>query len=366
LRVSELNAIDEELKKIEIKISVLNNKESFEEIQKYLKINTSYQRIINALSTQKSNITKKQNEATTKLQIEKFNELFNKELLSFNYKLHIDSKVKKGRLDRKYFGEELKEILSEGEKNLLGLADFFAEINYYENNKNPIILDDPITSFDLEKIDLLADRIIKESKVRQVIIFTHSKPFLTSLRDKVAFEMRRGEAKCKICSGSNRCNSTTNIYCSKWYEVYSYNGISGVLVEILPYETPKHLKDRVESLLGSPSTSTIGTLEGYLYLRLMIELFIDTCLLNSVRSRLDPESDKIQWDKLPGLKILKDVDGKTGSESIIRKTYSKISGISVHIDKRNQALSFDKSDLLYDLEQMKTMNSDFSRWYESL
>lgn len=199
-----------------------------------------------------------------------------------------------------------------------------------------------------------------------MIIFTHSKPFVTSLRNKLSFKLQRDVAKCKLCSETTKCETSKNIYCSKWYEVYSYNGLSGVLADVHPFHTPKHLKDRIENRLASTQSSTIDILECYLYLRLMIEYFIDTCLLNSVRSRLDPESDKILWDKLPGLKVLKDNDGSSGSNSIIRKTYSKISGISVHIDKENQSLSFDKSDLLYDLENMKNNNSDFKKWYDEL
>ncbi|GIP55316.1 AAA family ATPase [Paenibacillus vini] len=365
-RIIELEGVNYKLDKIDVRKRVIENKESFEMIYELIQLNSKHKKLINALSTVKSNITKKQNEATTKLQIDKFNELFNTELQFFKYKFSIDSKVKKGRLDRKYFGEELNIILSEGEKNLLGLADFFADINYYEDNCNPIILDDPITSFDLDKIDLLSERIVTESKKRQVIVFTHSKPFVTALKNKVSFENGRRGAKCKLCSDTFKCNETTKIFCAKWYEVYSYEGLSGVLAEVLPYQAPKHLKERIEGILASPCSSAIDTLEGFFYLRLMIEFFIDTCLLNSVRSRLDPEEDNINWDKLHGLKVLVDNDGKKGSNSIIRRTYSKISGISVHIDKNNQTLTYNKSDLLDELDQMRNHNNEFKAWYNSL
>ena len=71
-------------------------------------------------------------------------------------------------------------ILSEGEQKAIALADFLTEVNL-----NPIsagiVLDDPVTSQDHERKERIAERLVQESKRRQVIVFTHDLPFLNML-----------------------------------------------------------------------------------------------------------------------------------------------------------------------------------------
>jgi ABC-type multidrug transport system ATPase subunit len=71
-------------------------------------------------------------------------------------------------------------ILSEGEQKAVALADFLTEVAL-----NPaaagIILDDPVTSQDYRRKGKIAERLIKEAGVRQVIIFTHDFIFLSQL-----------------------------------------------------------------------------------------------------------------------------------------------------------------------------------------
>jgi hypothetical protein len=144
------------------------------------------------------------------------------------------------------------------------------------------------------------------------------------------------------------------------------SGKSGYCVEILPQNEVITIKERIEKIINEPSSNSIDVLEGYLYLRVLIEYFIDNCLLNKVRSRLNPEDDKILWNDLAFLKILEDTDGKKGSDSIVREKYSKISALSIHIDKRKQVLPYGKPQLIEDLSDLKNKNSVFRSWYENL
>jgi hypothetical protein len=72
-------------------------------------------------------------------------------------------------------------ILSEGEKRAVALADFLTEVAL-DTTSNSIILDDPVTSLDLEWREMIASILAKEAKLRQVIVFTHDLPFLYYLK----------------------------------------------------------------------------------------------------------------------------------------------------------------------------------------
>jgi hypothetical protein len=71
-------------------------------------------------------------------------------------------------------------ILSEGEKRAVTLADFLTEVDI-DPGCTCIVLDDPVTSFDLEWREKIASVFAKEAAKRQVIIFTHDLVFLYHL-----------------------------------------------------------------------------------------------------------------------------------------------------------------------------------------
>jgi hypothetical protein len=77
-------------------------------------------------------------------------------------------------------GHRPETILSEGEQKAVALADFLTEISM-----NPasaaIVLDDPVTSQDHQRKQLIAKRLVHEAQSRQVIVFTHDLPFLNEL-----------------------------------------------------------------------------------------------------------------------------------------------------------------------------------------
>lgn len=68
-------------------------------------------------------------------------------------------------------------IFSEGEKRAVSLADFLAEVEV-DPGRTSMVLDDPVTSFDLEWREKIAGVFARESAKRQVIIFTHDLAFL--------------------------------------------------------------------------------------------------------------------------------------------------------------------------------------------
>lgn len=70
-----------------------------------------------------------------------------------------------------------EKVLSEGEKRAVALADFLTEVALDEASST-VILDDPVTSLDLEWRATIAAILVNEARRRQTIVFTHDLPFL--------------------------------------------------------------------------------------------------------------------------------------------------------------------------------------------
>lgn len=78
----------------------------------------------------------------------------------------------------------IDQFLSEGEQKAVALADFFTEISI-QNEQAPVIFDDPATSFDHDRKEQIAKRIVQESENKQIIVFTHDLMFASFLHDQV-------------------------------------------------------------------------------------------------------------------------------------------------------------------------------------
>ncbi|HEX7680767.1 MAG TPA: AAA family ATPase, partial [Thermoanaerobaculia bacterium] len=103
----------------------------------------------------------------------------------------------------------LLRVLSEGERTALGLAAFFTEA-YLDESKSALILDDPVTSLDHVRRELVARRLAELSEFRQVIVFTHDASFVVDLKneatahqisfaDRTVSRSRSGERKPGAC-----------------------------------------------------------------------------------------------------------------------------------------------------------------------
>jgi len=77
------------------------------------------------------------------------------------------------------------DILSEGEQRAVAIASFLAEIRV-SKRKGGIIFDDPMSSLDHRRRERIANRLVKEASVRQVIVFTHDIFFLCLLDEEAA------------------------------------------------------------------------------------------------------------------------------------------------------------------------------------
>lgn len=78
-------------------------------------------------------------------------------------------------------GIELPKVVSEGEQRCLSIAAFFAELSTADDPSG-IVFDDPVSSLDYKWREGVAQRLVKEAKTRQVIVFTHDVVFLLLIK----------------------------------------------------------------------------------------------------------------------------------------------------------------------------------------
>jgi hypothetical protein len=75
----------------------------------------------------------------------------------------------------------LPRVLSEGERTALGLAAFFTEAQLHAS-KSALVLDDPVSSLDHKRRELVAARLAAFAETRQVVVFTHDVAFVADLK----------------------------------------------------------------------------------------------------------------------------------------------------------------------------------------
>ncbi len=80
---------------------------------------------------------------------------------------------------------KVKDVVSEGEYRAVALACFLAQVRQQSDTAG-VIVDDPVSSLDHDRRELVAERLAKEAKNRQVIVFTHDLVFFFMLRAAAA------------------------------------------------------------------------------------------------------------------------------------------------------------------------------------
>lgn len=149
-------------------------------------------------------------------------DLASKVLLS-KTRTHQGSTFQKCSLDG--LSDSLNSVLSEGEQKIIALSNFLAE-STIDGKKNSLILDDPVTSLDMDYRDLIANKIVQLSQGRQVIVFTHDLSFMRLLLDTHKSVIN---TDCHIIG------------------IDKYNGISGIVTDEIPY-LAKNVQERIDSI----------------------------------------------------------------------------------------------------------------------
>lgn len=93
-------------------------------------------------------------------------------------------------LDGAVAKHDVNKVVSEGEHRALALAAFLAQV-CHQSTSAGIIVDDPVSSLDHDRRDLVARRLVEEAARRQVIVFTHDLVFYHMLREQCEIQRVR-------------------------------------------------------------------------------------------------------------------------------------------------------------------------------
>lgn len=139
--------------------------------------------------TRPTAITAKGSSVTKTVVSERLKTKFREELAGLNFR-HVEVELKEaGGAEGVFYhrlsltrapGVDLPKVVSEGEQRCLSIAAFFAELSTADDPSG-IVFDDPVSSLDFRWRLNVAARLVEESKIRQVIVFTHDIVFLLAL-----------------------------------------------------------------------------------------------------------------------------------------------------------------------------------------
>jgi hypothetical protein len=139
--------------------------------------------------TKPTAITQKGSAVTKAVVSERLKTRFKEELKGLDF-VHVEVELKEaGGTEGVFYHKlvltrapnmQLPKVVSEGEQRCLSIAAFFAELSTADDPSG-IVFDDPVSSLDVRWRRAVAARLVRESKGRQVIVFTHDVVFLLAL-----------------------------------------------------------------------------------------------------------------------------------------------------------------------------------------
>ncbi|MCL1484545.1 MAG: hypothetical protein MH208_09365 [Marinobacter sp.] len=185
-----LGNLDKNEKELKAKIAELKDRKLLSSKKEEVKKAISNHKILSVLNSHSnsfntSSISRKTSQAREELVSQNFNHIFQDELKalrksSLQIELSFGTDRGRSKLSHRIGNKQLLEILSEGEQKAIALSEFLTELQL-DNVKAPVIFDDPVNSLDHKIIDAVAKRMVRLSKDRQVVIFTHSVLLFNSL-----------------------------------------------------------------------------------------------------------------------------------------------------------------------------------------
>ena len=198
------------------------------------------------------------------------------------------------------------EVLSEGEKRAVALADFLTEVAL-DTSSSGIILDDPVTSLDFEWKDKISSILADEAKSKQVIIFTHDLPFLYFLT-KYAKQKNVKLATHWIKRGDNDNQPG-----------YVFLDNSPALER--DFRTSKRAHEIYQQAMNAQATEQENLLrQGFGALRTVYEAFIIFDLFNEVVKRFD---ERISFGRLNDI---------VWDDSIVEEVIDRCENLSIYIE----------------------------------
>ncbi|WP_286755955.1 AAA family ATPase [Roseivirga sp. UBA838] len=274
-----LGNLDKKEKELKAKIAELKDRKLLSSKKEEVKKAISNHKVLSVLNNHSNafntaSISRKTSQAREELVSQNFNQIFKDELKSLrksNLPIELSFGTNRGRskLSHHIGNKQLLEILSEGEQKAIALSEFLTELQL-DNVKAPVIFDDPVNSLDHKIIDAVARRLMRLSKERQVVIFTHSVLLFNSLL------YLSSEPNFK----SLNCN---------FYNVKKEYGLVGVVTEA--EEEKNKVKENISKInilvnnTPKDRSEVDVAKEGYAELRSAVELFVEHEVFNGTVQR---------------------------------------------------------------------------------
>lgn len=193
----ESQSIADELKPLESELLELTNQKKLFTFKPKLAREIYRQRKVQLLNQGAAQcntrtVTTASNQLTTTYITQNLKDNFQEELNKLGFKnIKIETETKGARGKQYHYlklnepnahNVALKDILSEGEHRCIALSTFLSELSL-SDHKSAIVFDDPVSSLDHKWRNKIAKRIVEESIVRQVVVFTHDITFLLMLQE---------------------------------------------------------------------------------------------------------------------------------------------------------------------------------------
>jgi energy-coupling factor transporter ATP-binding protein EcfA2 len=234
-------------------------------------------------------------------------------------------------------------VLSEAEQRMCALAYFFAEL-HQSGSSSGIVFDDPVSSLDHNHRTAVARRIVEESAVRQVIIFTHDAVFFGDLTT--------------LCGDAGQAPSVKSIS-------YRAEG-PGYIDAGLPYDMRRHREriaqhradhQRIAANFNNPpgDEERLAIRNAYDDLRVTIEVGIEDTILNETVVRF---RDNISVGRLDGVMIVQDVEYRE-----VQRLHDKCCrNVRAHSHAAGQQRAVTQpAELLQDIEAVNTLFQEIRR-----
>jgi hypothetical protein len=239
-KAQKISEIKTEINKLEDKQNISKWKTKIESYFSTCKSVQKYESVNQATGTR--GITELGSKAHDELLTDSIRQSFEDELKALGKDIEVSLEktgAGKGsvRTRLKILGNDVRVILSDGEQKAVGLALFLAEVES-QNDKCPIVFDDPVTSVDHEVADFLAQKLLQLSSDRQIIIFTHNKLFYGSL----------------VYWGNNlkdKKNNKTHHICKN----YTQKGCNGKGCHVYTYKVDREAKDKTGRIFEAQNES---------------------------------------------------------------------------------------------------------------
>ncbi len=259
-------------------------------------------------------ITAKYNELFKLLVTDQYRDVFQAMLrkLKRNLKLTIETRGQKGEMVRQIvlspdaFVQKIAidKILSDGEKRAVALVDFLTEVSLNASG-NAIILDDPVSSFDSDSKEAVAQLLAEYAAKRQVIVFTHDLAFLHAL---------------KVCTKKLSIGVASHwIRCEDGQPGYVYLDNSPICEG--DYKSTRIARDcYAKAKTAAPAEQERLLLQGFGALRTTYEAFVIYDLFNGVVKRFE---ERVGFDQLKEVIL---------DRCVVEQVVDKLAALSRHID----------------------------------